>query len=113
MPRKASTPKPSADSVTLTGLMSPVIYVDEARPIPDEIIEFVEHAYEFWLEHQDRWLTVELDSPDAATVAVTEARRYCTSVRDEPLTFQLRGYVEGDKTLVYRAREAVRRTRSE
>jgi hypothetical protein len=89
------------------------VYVDESRPVPDAVINLVEDSYEFWFEHQNRWSEKTLKSAKLAAATITEARRYCTSVRAEPLTFQVKNYKEGDTKLVYRAREAIRRERGE
>lgn len=100
-----------APAFNLAGLTEPEVYIPSGEPVEDAIVEFVEDSYEYWLDHQDRWRTVSLDDPESMAYTVAEARRYCTAVRDEPLTFQVKGYEEGDTSLTYRAREAVRRPR--
>ena len=109
MPRKKADPV-STEGVDFGGLLDPEVYTDEAEPVHEDIVEWVEQSFEWWLSHQDKWRTVTLATEKDVTVAITEARRYCNNIREEPLTFQVKGKGTHDNMLTYRVRESLKRS---
>jgi hypothetical protein len=109
MPRQKKDPV-TTDGINFGGLFEPEVYTDDQEPIHDDIISWVEQSFEYWLDHQDRWRTVVLDTEADVTAAVAEARRYCNQVREEPLTFQIKSKGTHDNQLTYRVRESLKRS---
>ncbi len=95
--------------IDFSALYKPVPYAGAEPPVRPEIMEWVEDSYKFWLDNQDSWRTVTLSSEQAVKVAVSEARRYCTRIRLEPLTFQVKSAGTSGEKLTYRVRETIRR----
>lgn len=111
MPRKAANAP--ADGLDLSGLSQPTTYQDANRPVADEIIQWVEDSYKHWQENPTRWRTVVLGSEQAVAAALSEGRRYCTKVRETPLSLQVKMAGTDGNKLTYRVREAIRRGTSD
>jgi hypothetical protein len=66
---------------------------EAGTPVADQIVKFVEAAYEAWLIDNDAWRsTPPLSNGASALNIVDESRRYGSKVRDVPVTVQIRGY---------------------
>jgi hypothetical protein len=101
---------PAPEAFDLSGLTQPETYADSSKPVNEEIVNWVEGMYEWWMEHPTRWQTFQLGSDGAVLAAISEGRRYCNEVRETPLTFQLKSAGTGDGALTCRVRESLRRS---
>lgn len=109
MPRKAADAPAAEEALDLSGLSEPTTYQDASRPVADEIVQWVEDSYKHWQDNPKRWRTVVLGSEKAVAHTLSEGKRYCTQVRETPLSLQVKSAgTEGTK-LTYRVREAIRR----
>lgn len=107
---KQKKPSLGTSDLNLTGLANPEVFETTDEPVSDDIITWIENSYDYWQQHNDRWRTVTLESEAAVEAVVEDARRYCTKLRDVPLTFQVKNGKSTGGTLVYRVRESIRRS---
>lgn len=107
-PKAAPETAPAADD--LTALLTPQRYEMGTAQVPQQVVTFVENAFEAWQEDKNAWQVVTLSSPEAVERIHKQARRYC-SERSIKLTFQRRR-TDNTNELVYRVRDKIAQKRS-
>jgi hypothetical protein len=109
----AARETPAAPPVDLTAdlqaLANPKPYGASGRPVPPEIVKFVEDAHAAWRENPNAWRVVTLSSEAAVGEVFLLARQYAAT-RSTPLTVQ-RKKTGDSRELIYRVRSKITQNR--
>jgi hypothetical protein len=95
-------------------LAQPQRFIAEQKSIANEVQGWVENSYDHWKDVSKDWRMVVLPDMETVNKVIEDGRYYCKTLRDVPLSIQVREIrdhlVDGKKVgtaLVYRVRDRV------